>query len=723
MPSAANAPATESLWRAVFERAVDPESFLVNAETVELLRSQILSTNCLESDLGIGDLGSLVRKASGWASAQSHHYLGLARASGQAGARNAALACAPLALVLGAWLQGFTSAASADDPQTLTVLRLYAADIGVGSPRASRGGAYLALLRELQIADSAVPVSRLTADPRIEDWAFRIPAVLLAMSRQPESFAPEILGADLCLRAAGLLPPLVLVRELLPDKAGWDVLDPGRARRDGSGGLTVCKRAVEMMIASSTVGTRTRVRRGFAWAFSCLREWDDLVSAELAAISSPRYAMGKLLKRRAREAVAYHRKYMVAGRPLAAWFAGSRIDHEKFLDALASSELISPGNADASPLVNDIISPSGPMFRIFSSDEVNIIRRWIDSLSMAKLKGELEKSPSAIRLPDADWSDSQEHKFQASDAAALRDHILRASSHDSTQAACELAPREAFYRLLFRNDTWQLRKFAYEYVLNWINRPRAPAGGNASDLPMTWPVDGLGSWLLARHEAQAKEFSEFQAVAREPVSAQRRKALIDMHMQRAPLRLLDGCWLQGFCDFEHACSEVGYLLFRTYWDELGNGSVELNHPLIYRELLDEMGVDLPATGSAEFAQWTGFSENSFEVPLYWLCIARFPRTFLPETLGLNLAIELSGVGDNYRRAHITLKEYGFTTRFVDIHNTIDNVGSGHSAWAADAIHNYMAELLVTQGVSIQSEAWQRIRSGFRSSLRPDAQVS
>ena len=70
------------------------------------------------------------------------------------------------------------------------------------------------------------------------------------------------------------------------------------------------------------------------------------------------------------------------------------------------------------------------------------------------------------------------------------------------------------------------------------------------------------------------------------------------------------------------------------------------------EVLEEMDVRLPPTGSPEFALWPGFRDESFELPVYWLCIGRFPQTFAPEVLGLNLAMELSGVGGSYRRAHM-----------------------------------------------------------------------
>jgi hypothetical protein len=193
-----------------------------------------------------------------------------------------------------------------------------------------------------------------------------------------------------------------------------------------------------------------------------------------------------------------------------------------------------------------------------------------------------------------------------------------------------------------------------------------------------------------------------------------RAALVDQTVQLAPLTLIDGSWLQGFTDHEQAAGEVGHFLFETYWDELGNGQPRLNHPLIYRQVLAEMDVTPPPSGSAEFARWPGFRDASFALPVYWLCVGRFPRTFLPEVLGLNLAMELSGVGGTYRRARIALKAHGFSTRFVDVHNTIDNVATGHSAWAADAVDTHLAGTPEGPGPGGREQTWHRVRVGYRS---------
>ncbi|MEO3803602.1 iron-containing redox enzyme family protein [Nonomuraea sp. B1E8] len=147
---------------------------------------------------------------------------------------------------------------------------------------------------------------------------------------------------------------------------------------------------------------------------------------------------------------------------------------------------------------------------------------------------------------------------------------------------------------------------------------------------------------------------------------------------------------------------------------MGNGEISLNHPAIYRCLLRDMGIDLPQTSSRQYAEWPGFREESFAKPVFWLAISRFPRTYMPEILGLNLAMELSGVGGGYRRAGAALEFYGYSTLFVDLHNTIDNVATGHSAWAADAIDTYLADLPQVLGPEGVAAAWERIRAGYRS---------
>jgi hypothetical protein len=129
-----------------------------------------------------------------------------------------------------------------------------------------------------------------------------------------------------------------------------------------------------------------------------------------------------------------------------------------------------------------------------------------------------------------------------------------------------------------------------------------------------------------------------------------------------------------------------------------------------------MGEAAPAVESWEFARWQRLRDSSFDVPTLWLSISCFPRHFLPEILGLNLAVELAGIGGPYMEARDTLKRFGFPTLFVDVHNAADNVAAGHSAWAMNTIKRYMDEVAEREGPHALTNTWHRVWSGVRSTL-------
>ncbi|MYX17189.1 iron-containing redox enzyme family protein [Streptomyces sp. SID8374] len=701
--------------RTVYAYATDPEASLPEGRFVEEVRT-VLRRHATATD--DGSLDALVRQAADWGAAERERYRTLAgdeegpEGHHQVLVRRAVLGCAPLALLSGAWLQWLSAPGNADDPLVLRILALYASDVGAGHPAASRGSAYLELLRRLRLAENAAPAARLTGDQRIPDGAFRLPALLLAMSRRPDDFRGEILGADLCLRAVGLLPALELVREVLPTGAEWPALDPGQLRcTEGPLPVEQCRAAVDALVAVEGERGAAAVRSGFRWMLAGLRDWSEALHAELVAAGDPAFDMADLMRLRSREGAVYHHQFLLEGKPLARWLAECRTDPGPLLDVLARSKLVKPGRSGASSLVRGLVSERGPMFRVFSPEDLTVIRRWIDSLPVR---------PADPHGAGAETARDTRPPRTPSPAAGPQDPLaavagaLRAGARSPGRTPSGL--REAYHLLMTRTDTPALRSWAMEYVAGWLARSGHGMDRTAMPLPERWGHEGLRPWLQAQHDRHGVEFEENAAI---PLPS--KEAVVDDTVQTAPLTLIDGSWLQGFTDYEQASSAIGHSLFETYWDELGNGEPHLNHPLIYRDVLKEMGVELPPTASAAFAQWPGFREESLELPVYWLCVGRFPQTFLPEVLGLNLAMELSGVGGTYRRARLALKAYGFSTRFVDIHNTIDNVATGHSAWAADAVDTLLASLPDAPGPGARADVWSRVQVGYRS-LNPPRSV-
>ncbi|SOD62815.1 Iron-containing redox enzyme [Streptomyces zhaozhouensis] len=701
--------------RALYLRALDPEGPLpLDPRTPRHLRAA-LGDPPPDSD-PTPDLDALTARARAWSAETTRRFTTvlapLTGAHRTPAARCVLLNTAPLALTTGAWLQWLTSAGNAETEPALRALALYASDLGVGLPDAHRGADYRALLARHHL-EPATPGLRLAASEHLITASFRLPGVLLAMSRLPDHFRPEILGADLCLRAAGLAPPLAALTGHELDEPTADALDPGAARAGGTAtGLALSTAAARALLAEPHPDTAPRTARrlhhGHAWALRELARWSEDLLAETALTQHPDYGVWRLIHTRARPAAVYHSGYTLAGRPLADWFQHLDDGPGPFLDALARSPLVRPGRPDASPLVCGLIDARGPMFRVFTDDETATLRRWIARLpERDRLRA---ATPGGTPAADRALADAR-HRWNLPAATAPEPEAEPADApHPDDPAAFDhRSPRAAYHALLSRRTSPALRRFAHDYTTRWLTRARYRLRHAPGQLPARWDrVSGLRDWLATAHDRHAEQLDR----AAPPLPT--REELVDSTLQLAPLIMIDGGWLQGFTDHHHASAPSGHFLFRTYWDELGNGESEWNHPRIYRELLAEMGIELPATDAPEFSAWPGFRDASFATPVYWLSISRFPQTFQPEILGLNLAMELSGVGGGYRSASLALRHHGYSTQFVDLHNTIDNVATGHSAWAVDAIDNYLADLPRLVGPHQEQAVWERVRVGYRS---------
>lgn len=185
--------------------------------------------------------------------------------------------------------------------------------------------------------------------------------------------------------------------------------------------------------------------------------------------------------------------------------------------------------------------------------------------------------------------------------------------------------------------------------------------------------------------------------------------------QLAPTVLTDGCWLQGASQLQfYSNRKVGAYLFSTYSDEVGAGKRDQSHPYIYRQLLQSLDIALPPTHSQEFVEHLGFIDSAFDLPNYLLAIGRFPGQFLPEILGLNLAIELSGLGKLYMTLADELDYWGIDPAIVNIHISIDNAVTGHTALATRAIQLYLDGILASQGTKGMNKHWRRIYTGYCS---------
>src|SRR5450830_53713 len=135
----------EGRWRELYRLALNPECFLEAAY--------------LNRMLGSGEptqLSQLSPRIDQWQVSQATAYASAAAAAAErnntrAFAQALAVYSAPMASVLGCWLQGMSAPGVFEDPAQLRIMQLFAHDVGVGYPNASRAHHFKALLGQLQL--------------------------------------------------------------------------------------------------------------------------------------------------------------------------------------------------------------------------------------------------------------------------------------------------------------------------------------------------------------------------------------------------------------------------------------------------------------------------------------------------------------------------------------------------------------------------------------------
>lgn len=668
------------MWRDIFSYSSNPEVFL-DADNV-----RSLLPSCPQDGLDVAQGLALLRASSVQATEKWKSELPDAESDAHAEVlRTLIEQTAPMAAAAGAALQGLSAPGVFEDPPNLRLMALLADDLGAGAAERWRFDRFRDIARDHGLTSITGSLKELSNQRSIRDGCFRLPALIYAMSRRSDAFDCELIGLDLAWRTMGLLPAWKM-----PSRTDdrWVNLDLGRGRGAAMDvGTDLAAHEIEIV---NSIGqdpeARMRIAHGIALYNTLFADLDALLFAIVRSMRNPRLAMAILVQDRAREARVYHGDFMLEGRALSDWFEAAQNDPMPLVDALGRSKLVRPDKPERSLLISGLLREDGMMFRIFTSSDVSIIHRWIESLK--------------------DGADSVDAAADLPAQVRLRHDYRKVCGGDLGLGTRPSDIRSAYHLLQGRALHPRTRQFAHDYCAFWLEQSQESVDKSDRSLPREWRPGELREWLLASHDshADAYESSKDQEVPD-------RSTIVDQTLQLAPLTLIDGAWIQGFTEASLAASRVGAALFETYWDELGNGQWKINHPKIYRDVLAAMDIALPPTGSRAFANDKRLREASFRLPVYWLCLGKQPISLRPEILGMNLAMELSGVGGAYRNARKSLKHYGFPTTFVDLHNTIDNVSTGHSAWAADAINAYMQ---TTQELIPADQSWARIRLGYES---------
>ena len=254
-----------------------------------------------------------------------------------------------------------------------------------------------------------------------------------------------------------------------------------------------------------------------------------------------------------------------------------------------------------------------------------------------------------------------------------------------------MGPHEALYRKLHvsRPDMairGEARGFIEAQLSSFADVP--------AELPDTpeqlhaWMEQGVGE-VTQHYEAYMADRSQG---APRRYFTNRAHALYFLRMV-SPTKLVDGAWLAGLP--AHSANPRLAPLIRTYLEELGDGLPDKNHVLLYRRLMD--GVGLAQESPADDAAWT---QGAIQLALGWNA-----EHFLPEIVGFNLGYEQLPL--HLLITAYELDELGIDPYYFTLHVTVDNGASGHARQACDAVLG----LLPRHG---DAEAfWHRVREGSK----------
>ncbi|CAN92224.1 hypothetical protein sce2065 [Sorangium cellulosum So ce56] len=641
------------------------------------------------------------------------------------------LGYAPTALLDGCWLAAAVRVRRADGALGAACLDAFYLECGEGDPARHHGALYGAALAAagLALPDLGSPAFERSRCLAEADFALAIPG--LRAAQLGDAGLPEALGHH---GAATVLGPPAAVRRAA-----------SRARCDGlyfaehAEGAETARRARELarrcLEAHAAGGAPdwSRVWRG-AWSlWAARRAW--LASLRPAVAPSAWEAMLALVEAKARHAFGFHGRVRLDGQALDDALDPVQLDARRILQRLARSPWIVPGRPDESPLVTRSVQFGGPMFGVFTDAEVDVMRAWIRALI------EAPEPPTALRA--ACGAEEREGSPRADREGPSIDVNRRGGSPPRAQVRAELPLPELYHRLLCARgpgdvdrEAGALARAHVEAMLREVHREVSPAR-LAADGRWPWSAAGLSRWVDARLREQI--FEEGHAHARSTVGPHAaphpardptqptddagvareitRGEAVWLLTQLAPAAVIDGAWLQGMTAPGAFRTPVASLLLRIYRDELGAGVPAQHHGNVLRRALAEQGVTLPPCDARAFIERPDLLPQAFSMPALWLAFAQGSTELLPELLGLNLAIEMAGIGRGYAMAAALLRRHRIDPYFFDLHNTIDNAASGHTAWSIEAIARFMDACAAPGDALAIERATLRIWRGYAAYAR------
>ncbi|WP_082702522.1 iron-containing redox enzyme family protein [Pseudacidovorax intermedius] len=292
--------------------------------------------------------------------------------------------------------------------------------------------------------------------------------------------------------------------------------------------------------------------------------------------------------------------------------------------------------------------------------------------------------------------------FDIAEAATPFQSLPTAQLQPARQAANEGSPapspatgaRSLYDALWKANDAPDdaLRLRAAEFIERWRKEMRQ----QPCDLPNS--PDGLAAWQQAQLEATGGAYQDYLA-ARKAGAPRRyfgsRSHALYFLRAVAPTKLVDGAWLYGL--LPGITNPHFNDLIVTYVEELGDGDPDKNHVLLYRRLIDALGI----------VDWAEQDDETYVQGALQLALAACTESLVPEVIGFNLGYEQLPL--HLLITAYELDELGIDPTYFTLHVTVDNAAGGHAQRALRAAVENMPAL------ADDGAFWERVADGYRLS--------
>ena len=572
------------------------------------------------------------------------------------------------------WLEGICQAFSS---QTDLAVRLMSIYLQLTRGEERQHSALLALYLANGITPPILHSIEYMQGSGVHPEMFDFAAVQLALARFPRLLFPELLG----FTSAYFRIP-TLIETCFPGQQATLFFQQRQQRIDGQlPMLRDCIRDYLELFPGRRQVLWQRLQQG-VWLYRLLMQrCRDRLFEVLDNMPSARQAFVSLLQQKKPAALGHHRKIQLQGVSLEQWLAGMPVNSREFLQALQHSDYVDSSNVMQSRLLQ-LFDVDGPMYGVLDITEQETVRNWLQH-------GLNEEAPDTPREPEMSRAD-----------------IFREDSLPVPEKCPDYNGRELYFHLV-NGDLFP------DAALQAKARVRRMLQACALCYPVPFRQYSHERFDAFIEDIYQREISAYKPLQGKPRIS--RQAYLWGLQQMAPTILIDGCWLQNCLSLQHVYPEIAEILFAIYCDETGNGQLQKNHPYIYRQLLDSLAIAVPQVHSEEFAGHPEFIDSAFDLPVFMLSLARFTQQFLPELLGLNMAIEISGLGKGYLQLVDEWSYWGIDPHIARIHIAIDNYASGHTHLAKKAIHLYLDEILQGTGdTAIRDRHWRRIHHGFKA---------